>query len=989
MKHRAWVWTLLLLLMVMLGQGARAERPTPPPLVEVPVTEADIGQPIALAADELLVLTLEANPSTGYRWEVAAADAEIVQLVAGYDFVQTAPGYGQAGLQTLRFVPLAAGDATVRLVYRRPWEQAQPPLRELTFTVQTAGATTAEIPLLLNDFAPQTSAVPLQDAVELTSLPTTLNWCDHGYCTPVKNQADCGSCWAFSTVSIFESALRIWDNTTRDLSEQYLVSCNMNGWGCGGGSYAHDYHANVSLPGELPGPVYEADFPYQAADAPCNIPYTHHERLESWAYGIDEVAAIKQLIYDYGPVSASMCAGAAFQAYSGGIFDTNETCFWWTNHAVVLVGWDDTEQVWYLRNSWGPEWGENGYMRIRWGTSNVGSSVNHVVYGVPRNLTVSALSASQLRLDWVDFTSAEAGFKVERSPDGSTDWTEVAVLGANANSYIDSGRACNTPYYYRVRGYKDTFHTDYTMVVGATTTGCSGVPAAPSGLNVTQASVSQLNLSWTDNSSDELGFDIERSPDGVTGWTQIAVPGAGVTAYPDSGLRCNTTYFYRVRAYNAMGYSAYTNVASDTTGDCPLCPDIYEPDDAPTTASAITTDGVPQTHTFNRDGDEDWVSFPVIAPYTYTVTTSSWGANNDPYLYLYDPSGEGIVTHGAQLAWAADQSGTYYIRALHRNQQGGCEGYSYDLTILQSLLPLQVPAAPSHLTATAASSNGMDITWRDNSDNEDGFKIEHSWDSVNWSHQWTVGANGTAITIIGYTCGTTAYYRVHGYNAAGDSASSNAAWAMTFPCAGSPSAPTGLSIAPISGAQLDLSWSDNSSDETHFVIERSPDGANNWALLATTTVDATTYSDTDLVCQTPYYYRVQAHNANGGSDYALGSGVTLPCNAPPAAPSGLSATAASDTQIDLSWTDNSADEAGFEIERSPDGTSGWEQIALVNANVTAYQDVELTCSTLYYYRVRAFNGAGISEHSNILEITTAACSQNTCFIYLPLVLRVY
>ncbi|MDX9956711.1 MAG: protease inhibitor I42 family protein, partial [Anaerolineae bacterium] len=105
MKHRAWVWTLLLLLMVMLGQGARAERPTPPPLVEVPVTEADIGQPIALAADELLVLTLEANPSTGYRWEVAAADAGIVQLVAGYEFVQSAPGYGQAGLQTLRFVP--------------------------------------------------------------------------------------------------------------------------------------------------------------------------------------------------------------------------------------------------------------------------------------------------------------------------------------------------------------------------------------------------------------------------------------------------------------------------------------------------------------------------------------------------------------------------------------------------------------------------------------------------------------------------------------------------------------------------------------------------------------------------------------------------------------------------------------------------------------------------------------------------------------------
>ena len=90
-------------------------------------------------------------------------------------------------------------------------------------------------------------------------------------------------------------------------------------------------------------------------------------------------------------------------------------------------------------------------------------------------------------------------------------------------------------------------------------------PAAPSNLAATANSASQITLNWTDNSADETGFKVERSPDGSTAWTQIATPAANVTSYADTGRSAVTTYFYRVRATSAAGDSAYTSTVSATT----------------------------------------------------------------------------------------------------------------------------------------------------------------------------------------------------------------------------------------------------------------------------------------------------------------------------------------------------------------------------------------------------------------------------------------
>jgi hypothetical protein len=139
--------------------------------------------------------------------------------------------------------------------------------------------------------------------------------------------------------------------------------------------------------------VYESDFPYTATDAPCNPPHPHAFLLNSWdfvpnAYSSPpSVADIKEAIYTYGPVGATVAVGNYFHAYTGGVFnkdeangDPNKI-----NHAIALVGWNDDYYgdgtnvgVWILKNSWGTWWGESGFMYITYGTSLVGYAANYV-----------------------------------------------------------------------------------------------------------------------------------------------------------------------------------------------------------------------------------------------------------------------------------------------------------------------------------------------------------------------------------------------------------------------------------------------------------------------------------------------------------------------------------------------------------------------------------------------------------------------------------
>ncbi len=196
-------------------------------------------------------------------------------------------------------------------------------------------------------------------------------------------------------------------------------------------------------------------------------------------------------------------------------------------------------------------------------------------------------------------------------------------------------------------------------------------------------------------------------------------------------------------------------------------------------------------------------------------------------------------------------------------------------------------------------------------------------------------------------------------------------WTVAIP---PPAAPSNLAAAAVSTSQVDLSWTDNSSNETGFKIERKTGTGGTWSQVATVGAGTTTCQNTGLSASTTYFYRVRSYGTSGNSAYSNEAGATTPAPppTPPAAPSGLSATAASSSRIDLSWSDNSSNETGFKVERKTGSGGTYAQIASVAAGVTAYQDSGLAASTTYYYRVRAYNTAGNSSYSNEANATTQA-----------------
>jgi carboxypeptidase T len=185
----------------------------------------------------------------------------------------------------------------------------------------------------------------------------------------------------------------------------------------------------------------------------------------------------------------------------------------------------------------------------------------------PTSLTASAVSSSQINLTWTDGASAEQGFKIERCTGaGCSDFAQIATVGANATNYSNTGLTASTSYSYRVRAYNAAGDSDYSNAAGAETPAAPALPDAPSNLIATVVSKSQINLTWTDNASNESGFYVERCKGATcTNFTRIATLATNVTSYANTKLTASTTYRYRVLAYNASGNSAYSNIAKATT----------------------------------------------------------------------------------------------------------------------------------------------------------------------------------------------------------------------------------------------------------------------------------------------------------------------------------------------------------------------------------------------------------------------------------------
>ncbi len=358
--------------------------------------EAELALPLN---GQDITLRLESNLSTGYSWEVEANGTSGLAQTGSPELITRSGGYGAPGAQVLVLHPITSGTGIVQLAYRRPFGPAETATRHLrmTFVVPTSmiDLSNPHPKIIASGPGPgeaSGSKRPFSAQPRDSSLPASLDWRAAGIVLPVRNQGSCGSCWAFGTVGIMESAIAKIGGPLTDLSEQFLLSCNTSGWNCAdGGLTAHMWHYDLlGKSQDSIGAVLEADMPYLASDETCSVDYNHPYKLSGWQFIVPyewmmpTVEQIKYAIATHGPVTAGVCAGPAFQRYNGGIFTTDENCSGWTNHQIILVGWQDTSEAegyWILRNSWGSWWGENGYMRIAYNTSRVGEGTSWVEWG--------------------------------------------------------------------------------------------------------------------------------------------------------------------------------------------------------------------------------------------------------------------------------------------------------------------------------------------------------------------------------------------------------------------------------------------------------------------------------------------------------------------------------------------------------------------------------------------------------------------------------
>jgi FtsP/CotA-like multicopper oxidase with cupredoxin domain len=532
----------------------------------------------------------------------------------------------------------------------------------------------------------------------------------------------------------------------------------------------------------------------------------------------------------------------------------------------------------------------------------------------PGTVTAALQAGPQIALSWVDNATNETGFVVERSVNGGS-YATLTTAAANATTYTDSTVLPGTSYSYRVAASYSGILSAYG--ISATVT-VPPVPVAPGNLAGTLQAGPQIALTWSDNSGNETGFVLQRSENGGAFQT-VATPGANVTSYTDTPVTSGSSYRYQIAAQNGSGTSSYAVSAAITVPPPPAAPSNM----------VATLQAGPQVALSWRDNSSNETGFVIQRSFNGGVF-------------------ENLATVGANIVSYIDRptlTGSYRYQVAAAN---GVVLSSFAVSVVVNVTI--VPAAPTSLTAVLQAGPQISLAWRDNSGNETGFQIQRSENGGAFTNLATVGVNVTT-----YLDGTVIGGRSYGYRVAavnGPAASAYATSAtVTVPVP--PAPPSNVGAVLQVGPKVALTWTDNSTNETGFAIQRSINGGA-FAALATVAANVKSYTDATVVPGNSYSYQVASNNGPViTSAYAASPVVTLPTA--PAAPSNLTATQSGALQTTLTWTDNSGNETGFQILRS-ENAGAYLPLVTTGPNVTTYTDNTVIAGRAYRYQVAAVNG---------------------------------
>ncbi len=481
-----------------------------------------------------------------------------------------------------------------------------------------------------------------------------------------------------------------------------------------------------------------------------------------------------------------------------------------------------------------------------YGDSGFSNSILGTAHQLPSgDLTLSATpqSPNQILLTWTEVQN-ETGFVLERGLNNR--WTQIATPQANETQFLDGNLTKNTAYSYRIKlTAACSFVSAYApVVVGRTFT----TPPVPTGLNAQAASPYEVNLSWNNDSIVETSFELQRATNTRFTGASTFYLGQDITVYNDTNLRYGTTYYYRIRATNAAGASAYSATFTVVTPQVlPIAPSNIN--------ASISKGRVTITWTDLSDNEQGFKIERSLDQFVTIERTFNVNTNVKSYVDT------------ANLI----QGTNYYYRVRAFNVIGETD----PTDMFNIFVPWGIPPVPAQLTATPMSPNQVDLTWVDANGAELSFELQRSttarFSSIT---RVNLGSNITAYSDTGLLHGRTYFYRIRAINAAGSSAFS-AVISVTTPQI-LPNAPEGLAIS-YSLRKVNLSWLDRSDNEQSFVIERSLDDFITIERTFGVGVNIVRAADaTNLISGTTYFYRVKARNIIGDSAYSTVVSIRIP-----------------------------------------------------------------------------------------------------------------
>ncbi|MBN1670679.1 MAG: fibronectin type III domain-containing protein [Kiritimatiellae bacterium] len=552
----------------------------------------------------------------------------------------------------------------------------------------------------------------------------------------------------------------------------------------------------------------------------------------------------------------------------------------------------------------------------------------------PSDLTAAAVSSSVIELGWRDNSRNEETFKIDRRPSGSDVWTRISETGPNVTSHTDSGLPPNALFYYQVKAWNAAGgNSAYSSVAAATTQASAGPGPYPKSPVIT-------GIQW------EPAANIRRAAEGSDNWPATWGDDDNLyTAYGDGwGFQTGGTKL-------SLGFAKVSGSATSLTGT-----DIPSPDEIAAgggrsgkkASGILMVDGTLYIWVRNADNSGHHAQLAWSTDHGKNWTWAGWTFTEFGYC--------GFLNYGQNYGGVPSAHANH----VYTYTPDGPDAYkNYDRYILMRVAKDQVKTKSAYEFFKGLDTNGNPVwtsdigqrggvfshtgrcwrhgisynaglgryLWWQRQQTDDGASYTSGlaifdapepwgpWTTVFFTepNEWDVdaGEHGNFPTKWMSSDGKTVNLVFSGNDAFNVRAATLSVSQSPEP----PQAPGDLSVRPVSSSQLEVSWRDNSNNESRFKIDRRQSGTSAWDRLAEPGANTTRYTDSGLPAETKFYYQVKAHNSAGDSPYSNVGAATTPADLP-AKPDGLNATPVSSTQIKLTWTDNSGNESGFRIERS-------------------------------------------------------------------------